>query len=412
MDKILTKKILGLKIGDILKCVILVVIGYCIAVMLGNCNCVEGWCDNKSCNCADLDTDCQGPNDDGYTYPCPDSGYCLDLRERCGENTDCAPAARTRLASQQGIDEAKAVNEYECVQGHWCRRYTDGSPAGTCVKPPGGAVGGFDGDGGGGSYGGWCVAPPPPAPTPAPPPIPQTIVCENGSCNQYPTSVAKSKTGSKTDCRTLFGRIDCDVAKADCEKNCNTPPPPPPTPPTPSVCAYYGDGLTRRKRDSKELDSKFWRSRSAHKQGEEVKECRDSIGICRNAWQKWADDNNKPYTGFCIQTLKDGKYEGAADVRGDCPLTPAPGGSIPDTWITYNNGKTPEQNCTSKDAVGPEGGKGNAGDFAWVSEKLDKTCKCEEDSGNTNIFTRSTTFRPGDAMTYVEDIEKKFGFAA
>ena len=383
MDKILTKKILGLKVEDILKCVILVGVGYCIAVMLGNCNCVEGLpfvcraqtaCSRDQCVNDDgtIDLDCEAcpgwqlkDPDDGTTEPwitTPSRLYTCESRE--GSNVGYG-----------SMEECIANTPYSLAEGPMgLLRQRDGVPE--------------------------CNAAPPYSP-PTPPPLPrQTIVCENGSCNQYPTSEVAGKTGKKFNCLKMFGKIDCGQAKTECEKNCNTPPPPPPPP---SVCAYYGDGLTRSKSDSKALDSKFWRSRSKHEQGEEVNECTDSIGICRDAWQKWADDTENTYTGFCIQTLKDGSYENASTVRGDCPLKDVNGKMVPDTWIT--SGNTPEQNCTSKGKVG----NGNAGDFAWVSETLDTECKCEEDSGNTNTFTPPTTFRAGGSLDTAKNIERELG---
>lgn len=431
MDKILTRKILGLKIGDILKCVILVVIGYCIAVMLGNCNCVEGWCDNNSCNCADLDTDCQGPNDDGYTYPCPDSGNCLDVRERCGENTDCAPAARTILASQQGINEDDAVHEYECVQGHWCRRYTDGNPAGTCVKPPGGAVGGFGG-GRGGSYGGWCVAPPPTPATPGTPVTPETPVTPT------PTPPATVWT-----CQTTYATGDRDCyehtvgsnhlpdnlthwpTREKCSANCSTPPPPPPPspPPTPKDCTYSGDKYTGPKDPPQSLNQEWWKESEGR-----CESCSTNITNCREEMKNYlqyvkgveSEKLSEAYNGFCLQTVG----ESVSGERGDC-------GRIKLTKDRLHVG----MDCTTAlgsdacikdgeqiyipDPAHVEGGAdtcksyrgGDLENMAWVKDSLDLPCEANcpdpDDCTTSNTFTPPTTVGDGRVMDYAETLEQE-----
>ena len=64
-------------------------------------------------------------NDDGYTYPCPDSGYCLE--GGTWSLPDCDADGITPESHS-----ARYIYMNMNAQGHWCRIYTD--DGGTCVR--------------------------------------------------------------------------------------------------------------------------------------------------------------------------------------------------------------------------------------------------------------------------------------
>lgn len=327
MDKILTKKILGLKVEDILKCVILVVIGYCIAVMLGNCNCVEGWtCERTSpqpdnCSAEMCGKENRTPDELGIHANCNDCKgwivdlngdkagipYIRDLRFECVNEGDDFP---TKDACDKWRQDK--VSEY-IEEKAKADKYQQGGSAPNCPRPP---------------------TPPPPAP------IPQTIVCENGSCNQYSTSEAAGKAGNKTPCLNVYDRIYCGQAKVECEKNCNTPPSPPPPSPPPSPCTYTGDkryNIYKLRDDepaSNRLTEGWWRDSDQYGGdtcNEKISNCREEL---RNYYKyiKGEELNRSNYNGFCLQTIL-GKNK---DSRGDCPRKPLTTELIPSNLPSCN----------------------------------------------------------------------------
>jgi len=297
MDKILANKFLGLKVEDILKCVLLVGVGYCIAVMLGNFNCVEG-----------------------LPFVCSAQTACS--REQCTQNgnidLDCPACPGWQLKDPDDGTEPWITTPR--------RLYT-------CA----------DGEGSGEGYGSMeeCIG-------------------------NTPYSLA---TGAMGLLRQRTGVPECNPTPPTPP----APPPAPPAPPAPSTCRYYGDDDHKTLTDSAPLDVAFWDKRT------KGATCQTSKEECRSAWQLWATENQKPYTGFCIQTLKGGKDDDPElvnSVRGDCPLGPGQSGTqLPDGWITGGPG-TPESNCTSLGKIGHPAARG--GDFAWVNETADQPCSCGE----------------------------------
>ena len=143
MDKILANKFLGLKVEDILKCVLLVGVGYCIAVMLGNLNCVEGLpfvcsaqtaCSREKCmQNGNIDPECQAcpgwqlkDPDDGTEpwittpsrlYTCADgggSGEGYGSMAECVANTPYSLAEEPMglLNQRTGVPECNAAPPY------------------------------------------------------------------------------------------------------------------------------------------------------------------------------------------------------------------------------------------------------------------------------------------------------------
>ena len=272
--------------------------------MLGNCNCVEGLpfvCVNRTSCSVDECGLAVGERGNCNQDICPgwmvsDSGdgtpevFAPNLIYKCEES----PGARN------GYSDSPSCNRVATTEGE--SQYYD-----VFMDNPSASVTTLS----------KCPNPPYSPPTP-PPPIPQTIVCENGSCNQYPTSEAAGKTGNKINCLEVFGKIDCDYAKADCEKNCNTPPPPkPPAPPTPSVCTYSGDSNVGGTPTS--FDEQWWKDSE-----DRCGTCDTDIANCREDMKNYLkyvdgvdlDKTPEKYNGFCLQTIGT-----LTKGRGDCGRT-------------------------------------------------------------------------------------------
>ena len=415
MDKILTKKIIGLKVEDILKCVLLVGVGYCIAVMLGNCNCVEGLpfvCENtgpakctvEDCN-ADADNYCSQET-------CP--GWQIDTTGFHGPDPVIyTPSLLYTCVNQDGSGEGYGSLEE-------CNTNKPTVPVYSPRRPP-------------------CPNPDysPPSPPPTPPPIPQTIVCENGSCNQYPTSEAADKTGNKINCIQVIDKIFCGQAKADCAKKCNTPspptpppPPPPPPPPTPSDCTYSGDSKVGPTPTS--FNQQWWKESDSR-----CGTCDTDINNCRKEMKNYlkyvrgvpSDKMISEYNGFCIQTVGGGEN----GERGDCgriQLT---------TDLIHENSPTCKTLPNSNACIDGEGQpifitdpanviggadtckSHRAGDtfanMAWVEDSLDlqspnyqcnANCPNQDDCPTSNTFTPPTTFRAG-GREIINNIEGRLG---
>jgi len=296
MDKILANKFLGLKVEDILKCVLLVGVGYCIAVMLGNFNCVEGLyqCTTGVNTCST----------DEY-----EAGRCPGWQRQDGFNRDRPFISNFDEVLSCPDDDSSVDKGYQTQQECLLKlselraQYNTDQPFVSRIDA--------------------C-----PNPTPLTPPTPPA-------------------------------------------------PPAPPTPP--STCRYYGDDAHPTLENSAPLDDAFWNRRTGGAT------CHKSKEECRSAWQLWASETGNTYTGFCIQTLKDGKDDDptlVASVRGDCPLGPGKTNEkFPDAWILDGDG-TPEQNCTSLNRVGDPAARG--GDFAWVNETSLSPCSCGASGTDTS----------------------------
>ena len=314
MDKILTRKILGLKIGDILKCVILVVIGYCIAVMLGNCNCVEGYfvCSNKryctpeECGLAD------GELGDCNQDICP--GWMVS---DFGDGTPEVFAPREIYecnkdpTSAVGYETLEACQEIANDEG--MKQYHDVLPDIVTTLPP-------------------CpnITPTPPAPPPPPTPTPPTPTPPTPTPTP-PTKYWSCPGGNNPSELKKFSYEECTPSstytrwnsKSECEDWCRRPnPPPPPTPPpTPPVCTYSGDKHTGTK-DSP-LNQEWWK-----KSADRCESCSTNITNCREEMKNYlqyvegveSEKLSEAYNGFCLQTVG----ESVSGERGDCgriPLT-------------------------------------------------------------------------------------------
>ena len=322
MDKILTKKILGLKLEDILKCVLLVGVGYCIAAMLGNCNCVEGLgpfvCVNRT-SCSVDDCGLGGAVGNCNQDICPgwmvsDFGdgtpevFAPDLIYKCEESPgaqngysdapSCNRAATTEGKSQyydvfMDNPSASVTTLSECPNPP----YSPPTPAtpGTPVIP------------------GTPVTPPTPTPTPTPVDCKgEWLPCGSDCIGRWKTTVEPQNGGKP--CPSWF-RV-CNPGEDAC------PPKPTPTPTPPSPCTYTGDKRYNEGKNptSNSLTEDWWRDSDQF--GGTT--CNEKINDCRQELEnyfkyiKGEELNRGNYTGFCLQTIL-GKN---GDSRGDCPRKP------------------------------------------------------------------------------------------
>ena len=196
MDKILANKFLGLKVEDILKCVLLVGVGYCIAVMLGNLNCVEGLyqCTTGVNTCSTDEYEagaCPGwQREDGFNrgqpfisdfdevLSCPDDDSSVD--KGYPTRQDCL-VKLSDLRTQYNVDAGRG----------WVTSID------ACPNPPG---------------------PPPPGP-PGPPPTPPTPPPPS-TCRYYGDDDHKTLTDSAP-LDTAFwnkrsGGATCQTSKEEC----------------------------------------------------------------------------------------------------------------------------------------------------------------------------------------------------
>lgn len=303
MDKILTKKILGLKVEDILKCVLLVGVGYCIAVMLGNCNCVEGLpfvcraqtaCSRDQCVNDDgtIDLDCEAcpgwqliDPDDGTTQPwitSPSQLYTCESRE--GSNVGYGSR-----------EECIANTPYSLAEGPMGLSRKRGGVPECNAAPP---------------YSPPTPPPPPTPPTPPAPMPPETVwTCQttygtnSHDCYEY---AVNSKQLPKD--RPNY------LTEKECRANCSSPPPP-----TPSVCTYSGDKYTGESQTPGSLNKEWWQDSE-----DRCNFCDDKISECREDMKNYLkyvdgvepENLSKAYNGFCLQTIGT-----SLKGRGDCGRT-------------------------------------------------------------------------------------------
>lgn len=309
MDKILTKKILGLKVEDILKCVLLVGVGYCIAVMLGNCNCVEGLpfvcraqtaCSRDQCVNDDgtIDLDCEAcpgwqliDPDDGTTQPwitSPSQLYTCESRK--GSNVGYGSR-----------EECIANTPYSLAEG----------PMGLSRKRGGVPE---------------CNAAPPYSP-----PTPTPLKCREYNCPEGMENKNQNKeqgTDPISNCCTAESK---------------------------ETCTYTGDSTG----DVVELSEDWWKQADI-----KDKSCSTEIENCRADMRNWHNYFGGEYKGFCLQTVSDLKDGGT---RGSCGRFKVGEEYIADPGIVGRGSvetkpklKDPETAC--KDTAG------SAGNFAWVAE--------------------------------------------
>ena len=313
MDKILTKKILGLKVEDILKCVLLVGVGYCIAVMLGNCNCVEGWtCKRTSpmpdtCS-AEMCARNMSPDTLGAHATCNDCpGWIIDLKGdkagipyirdlsfKCVNEGDDPP-------TKDECDNWRQDKVSEYIEAHAIAdKYQQGGIAPNCPKPP----------------------PPPPTPP---------LKCREYNC---PEGMEKKNQNKKQGTDPIS---NCCTAESK------------------ETCTYTGDSTG----DVVELNKEWWQGADI-----EDKSCSTEIQNCRADMLNWrkkysnTEYGKKPYKGFCLQTVSDLKGGGT---RGSCGReVDKEHGFIANTGTIGVGLKDPETECKNTDD--------NQGNFAWVAE--------------------------------------------
>jgi hypothetical protein len=314
MDKILTRKILGLKIGDILKCVILVVIGYCIAVMLGNCNCVEGWtCERTSPMPEECSAEMCGPGERtpaGSHAECNNcNGWIVDLNGGAGIpyirdlRFECVNGGDD-FQTKDACDKWRQDNVSEYIEEKAkAGKYQQGGSAPNCPRPP----------------------------TPPTPPSPAAtcsdLTCPSGTRLREGFADKEQGANPESTCCTAIS-----------EENCK----------------YTGDST----RVDGELNKGWWRNAVIKENS-----CSTEIKNCRTDMLNWHTKYGGDYAGFCLQTLnnKDGKGRGACgrkkvdkeDGSGFVNISD-PGTIGTDPLEAANLCRDPHTN--------------NNGNFAWVAE--------------------------------------------
>ena len=397
MDKILTKKIFGLKLEDILKCVLLVGVGYCIAVMLGNCNCVEGVevgpfvcraqtaCSREQCVNDDgtIDLDCEACP--GWQLKDPDDGTTEPWITTPSQLYTCEPSEDPNVG-YGSREECIANTPYSLSEGPMGLQKKRGVVTECNDAPP---------------YPPPPPTPPPPAPTPPPPaPTPPAtksfVVCETshytGSRNCVEHQVSDPKDLIHFGPQRYFceGPDGCKKALKKCQNDCKSPAPTPP-----SECQYIGDS-EHKSSDPGTLNQEWWMDSN------ECENCVDNISMCREEmknylkYHKEVPENTK-YTGFCLQTLVGtNNYKH----RGDCARKKLTGGMVreslrtgtPGLKCSYNEGGV-KNVCKLNDKTifiaDPNNFKGSGtfkklcsatggtmGNMAWVNDRPECNANC------------------------------------
>ena len=384
MDKILTRKILGLKIGDILKCVILVVIGYCIAVMLGNFNCVEGlWvCNNKTeCSVEECAADDAGDCGDNC------DGWYIDKTGIMDQNGDGIPRVfRPNLIytcaedsnSQVGYQDEESCNAV--AKGNIGNDHLGSTSTPACPNP----------------------APTPPAPTPTPP-TPATPVTPRTQAKAW---VCSPNYGDSSSCdewtvgQTNFPPGPKFPTKEECSANCS--PPPPVDPPTPSDCTYSGDKYTGP--THRPLNQEWWKE-SAGRCGS----CSTNITNCRKDMKNYLkyvegvepEKLSEAYNGFCLQTVGEsisgergdcGRIQLTKQLHKDCDTSPGSDACIDDKGqpiYIANPAYVSEEGRACKSYRDGS----TFADMAWVKDSL--TSQCNANCPDPADCTTTTTASPG-----------------
>ena len=334
MDKILANKFLGLKVEDILKCVLLVGVGYCIAVMLGNFNCVEGLyqCSTGKTTCSMEEYDggrCPGWElADGVPFisnfdevlSCPDDDSSVDkgyqTREACLVQLSELRGDYTTSAQRGWVRSIDACpNPTPTVPATPATPVTPGTQAKAWVCSPI--------EGGGRACDEWTVGPKnfPPGPN-------------------FPTE---------------------EKCKAECTPARPPPTPPAPAPPAPPTsCTYTGDRRVNNTTTPKfkALNPEWWAGADVGDSS-----CSQEIANCRSDMVNWHTEYGGNYAGFCLQTIgdKDGNGRGSCG-RQNVIMRNGQPGVISDRGTIGTDPTNAAALCADTST------NKNAGNFAWVAD--------------------------------------------